>query len=288
MRKVLCIPCGRPPYLAILRKYVERDRHLFDACHLWVNCPEEHIDYLEEWAESDPSFYQLLYLPRPLFEPTDIAHRGGNVQQFLSLAQDPDTLYVKMDDDTVFLEHGALESLITYRERHPDPLQVICNTVNNAACAHFHQGNGAFSGVENLLLSGNGSALVHHPHLGESMNEAFLCQYQAKNLNIFRFKSFQPPIIPICLSPRYGIRWPNQVYAFWGRDYRFLADQIAANIDEEWFLTVEAPRLTGRPVIYLGDKLAVHYSYNKQDAVLSKREDLLTLYRQIAEVECLP
>ncbi|MDD2467291.1 MAG: hypothetical protein PHI97_25170 [Desulfobulbus sp.] len=110
--KIIAVtPAGRRSYMDLLKHYVLRDSNISEW-HLWDNCRDSadraYIDSLERE-------HQKIRVVR--IENTD----GTNlsVNRFYKFCNDPESFYIKMDDDLVFLQEGMattlLETAITQR-----------------------------------------------------------------------------------------------------------------------------------------------------------------------------
>ncbi|KAA8896000.1 hypothetical protein FN846DRAFT_966906 [Sphaerosporella brunnea] len=58
---------------------------------------------------------------------------------------DPDALYIKIDDDIVYIHNDAIPSLIRYRFSNPEYFIVSANVINNPALSWVHERLGATS-----------------------------------------------------------------------------------------------------------------------------------------------
>src|SRR5262245_20685853 len=93
---IVATPAGRERYLALLSRHVLASPEV-DAWHLWDHCRKESDRaYLERLAAENPKV-RILRLPGA----TGTSRFIGN---FYSFVDDPDALYLRMDDDIVYLE----------------------------------------------------------------------------------------------------------------------------------------------------------------------------------------
>ena len=66
------------------------------------------------------------------------------ISRFFKFAIDPDTIYVRIDDDVVWMVEGCIEALVQHRVQYPDAYLVYANIVNSSRFMHLHQKQGAF------------------------------------------------------------------------------------------------------------------------------------------------
>jgi hypothetical protein len=58
------------------------------------------------------------------------------------LQQFSDTIFLKCDDDIVYMDVGKLDGFIEFRRANPNYFVVSANVVNNGVCAFFQQSSG--------------------------------------------------------------------------------------------------------------------------------------------------
>ena len=96
-------------------------------------------------------------------------HRLGRYQR---------TVLLKMDDDTVYIDEGRFPAFINYRIRHPEPLLVLPNIINNAVAAYLQQ---SVQGVLPSSMIGQlkleaGGALWESPQKSQALHRLFVEQ----------------------------------------------------------------------------------------------------------------
>jgi hypothetical protein len=97
------VPAGRRKYLEILSPYLLANRRVLDNCSLWCNTEDEgDIRYMRELAARD-SFFHVVPPSIPVDGVRSIYH-------FFIECTDPDTVYVRFDDDISWLAPDAVET----------------------------------------------------------------------------------------------------------------------------------------------------------------------------------
>ena len=133
MKKVIVTPAGRERYLQTLVKYIKREVGTFDEWHLWLNTNiQSDIDYCRQ-LEQTYSWIKVITIP------TVNEVLLTNIYKFFKYAQDIDSVYIRLDDDIVYLEPGFFDKLFKKRLENPEPFLVYPNIINNAIISHIHQ-----------------------------------------------------------------------------------------------------------------------------------------------------
>lgn len=125
-------PAGRRRYLRLLIPYVlscpEVDRY-----DLWINTPDAaDIAFMEAVAGIDKRIH-LVPLPEGK-EPGPAA-----ISAFWPSAAEADTLYVRFDDDVVWLDPNFFDTLLAFRLGHPEYFTVAPLVINNAMSTYILQ-----------------------------------------------------------------------------------------------------------------------------------------------------
>ncbi|KAH8121914.1 hypothetical protein FP744_10002925 [Trichoderma asperellum] len=92
--------------------------------------------------EKDIKFLEKLLASEPDYEKWDIDMSEGGYASSYDLIQD-DVLYVKMDDDIVYIEDSVIPSIVTTRAEHPEYYVVSANVINQPLISWIHWNLGA-------------------------------------------------------------------------------------------------------------------------------------------------
>ncbi|MCJ1427508.1 hypothetical protein MMC29_005411 [Sticta canariensis] len=125
---------GRPETVSILDCYMKQNLvsngGFLDEVHWAVNTENENdLKYLDGLVETSEE-YKKIVLPRLGFESIwENAVERGN-------------LYIKIDDDVVYVHEDAIPNLIYTKLKHPDAFDVSANLVNSPSLSwlHYHLG----------------------------------------------------------------------------------------------------------------------------------------------------
>jgi hypothetical protein len=266
MKRIIVTPGGRKSYLEILLRYLIRaknDRE-FDQWVLWVNTKNsEDLEYMDSLAEQ----YDFIET-RPLPIPYD---GSWSIHAFFPECVEEDTVYVRLDDDIVFIEPGAIDRLIQFRLNNPQYFLVIGNIVNNAILTYIHQHLGAigrtFGTTAYACLADLGwkkPAFAHYVH------REFLSQLNNGNIDRFRF--------PQWILHNFE-RVSINCISWLGSDFKQFGGKVDRN--EEPWLTVDKPMSLKRPNCIFGELLFAHYAFFSQRPELDWT-DILPRYEAIA------
>ncbi|MGL4686862.1 MAG: hypothetical protein ACRCVY_08930 [Commensalibacter sp.] len=179
-----------------------------------------------------------------------------------------DTLFLKCDDDIVYMDYKKLGGFIEFRRNNPHYFLVSANVVNNGLCAYLQQESGYLpNSVGDFELPVNG----FHGTLWESGEKAVKLHeyFLSNNLKTMHFRQ---PII----------RWDYYVsinFVSWlGHDLKYM---FLPSCDDEKVLSVDIPGYTQRSHAFYSDFTVSHLSFYQQtvgadfDPILDKYEALI-------------
>ena len=265
-KTVLVIPSGRERYLRILMYYVDQLQQcgLIDELHLWLNTDfESDVAYIKQLA-TDRSWARVIESDKPKV--------GMGVARFLEYCTEPDTVYVRIDDDIVFVDVDHFAQFLQFRKQNHQYFMVYANTINNSLCSHLHQRFGAIDESLGIVeydcfdrLSWSSGEFAEYAH------SAFLQHFQNDTLDQFRFDSWQMG---------YKERLSTHVISWLGAEFAEIPDFDQVEDDEFWLSCVHPGRIHKPNIIY-GKMLACHFAYYPQREVVD-RCDILLEYEKLA------
>jgi len=268
-------PAGRKKYLEFTKNFVYRmiKEGLVDSWDLWLNTinPED-IAYIES-MEAENDKVKIYRIDEPI-TPTWESYNAMQTHKFFKFAHDDDTIYIRLDDDIVWVEEGALEKICEARINHPDAFVIYPNVINSTMCTSWHQEIGALSEEFGIVrkereddldwayldaFNYTDSDLINHIHntFRKRYEEGSLSAYYLPSKSFDDYKHFS-----IC-----SIAW-------WGKD------KVKPGILEESQMSHELPKIFKRPVWFVGNALMVHFSYHTQRDYLMTT-DHLNYYKSI-------
>lgn len=272
MRVISVTPAGRRRYMAMLAAHLLRHRHVIDAHYWWLNTDvAEDIAFLHQTCRDHPDFFHVVAKP---FDASK--SHGDNIWKFFRDFAEPGTIYVRFDDDIVWMAADAVERLVACRRAHPDAPLVLGNIVNNAICSAAHQRAGLITSRHGVAQprcedrvgwrSGRFARHVHRAFLADAEHD--------------RWKRWTE--MPIGLDS--GQRFSINVISWLGETLATLPELTSDDLGEEPFLTECLPRQLGSANVVCRDALFAHFAFYTQRPYLDWTSgDLLERYRALAE-----
>jgi hypothetical protein len=268
MRLVVVTPAGRQKYLELLSHYVLGSPEVAEW-QLWDNCRNERDRaYLRQLAKRDPRC-RLKELP---------GAKGGFaiIGEFFRFCDDPEALYLRLDDDIVYLEPGFFPRFVARAtEERGRAFWFSPLIINNAICTWLIK---FFSEVR---IDGPATCQAMCPYtwataaLPKALHPAFLEAAGGGRLDAFRVGDH---------SPRLS-RFSINAFGFFGADRVALGERfIAPEGNEEEWLSAVLPAQLDRPGKIFGDLIAAHFSFYTQERELL-RTDILERYYRLAGLE---
>lgn len=236
---------------------------------LWDNCRNEtDRAYLEQLAASDPR----CTIKR-------LASADGTIQNigdFFRFCDDPEALYLRLDDDIVFTEPGFFERFKarTLASRG-EALWFAPLIVNNAVCSSLIQSLSKVR-IEGTITS---QAMCPYswayPSFPEAMHPVLIDAARRGRLDDFRVPDREV---------RLG-RFSINAIGFFGAEVIALGDLFhPPDQNEEEWLSAVLPAKLNRPGKVLGDLLVSHFSFYTQERRLLQT-DILESYYELAGLE---
>jgi hypothetical protein len=264
MKLIVVTPAGREKYLRLLRHYILGSPEVAEW-HLWDNCRNEtDRAYLHKLAASD-SRCKLKQLPG--------ADGGwGIIGSFFQFCDDPEALYLRLDDDVAFIEDGFFPRFIRRAEAERGKAiwfspMVINNAVCNFLLKHF-----ARVSIEGPISC---QAMCPyswaHPQFPAALHPVFIEAVRSGRLDDFRV-----PDKEVKLS-----RFSINALGFFGSEKLALGDTFmppGCLAEEEW-LSAVLPAKLDRPGKVFGDLLVAHFSFYTQERRLLQTDILDQYYR---------
>lgn len=260
-RVVAVTPAGRRASMEILKSYIYFNRDIIDEWHLWVNT-SNHDDLSWMREQSQDSFIRLVHREDP---------HSTSIGDFFSGCVDDDTIYIRFDDDIVYIHPMAINELCRARVENPLPFLVYANIINNAICTHLHQRLGAFP-----LEAGQAKYWCTDDvgwkcsEFAIQVHRGFLQSLQEDDLDKYLFGRWI-----MWEADRFSIN----SFAFFGKDFQGIGK---VPWHEEHWLSSDYPRSVRRPTMIAGNALVSHYSYFTQKEVLDST-DILDCYKVVSE-----
>lgn len=271
---VVFTPWGRELTASLLYRYLKRDHEagIVDEWHLWMNTDEDQEAdraYGYGLAEEESWIKTFERPDGPVLHPKQM-----NTGRFYIYTQDEDTIYVRMDDDIVWIEPNAIARLVEQRIDNPFPFVVFPLIWNNAVCSYYLQqgeqmpswwgtvGNHCMdeTGWRNAVFAEN----IH--------NHLLSCIEQDVVDDLFMHHSIQLPA---------GQQFSVSSFAQFGSEYAKVNGQLGG--EEEAWHSINQPYMLSRPNMIVPNSLISHFSFYHQRNYLLDRTNILDRYKELAE-----
>ena len=194
---------------------------------------------------------------------------GCNDIQYFEYCTQKDTIYVRFDDDVVWMEQDAAKKLVEYRLNNPEYFLVFGNTVNNALCDFLHKKTNILDINDEIEYECMGKITWNAPVVAEKKHRAFLANYENNKVTGYYFtdhllKDYERCSINV-------ISWFGEKFAEF--------NGIVGTSEEQWLACVK-PFLDKTPNVIFGNAIFVHYAFGPQRQHLTKT-NVLDCYRNI-------
>jgi hypothetical protein len=279
-RVVAWTPYGRHNTVSILLDYLQRDHDRDLVDEYWL-C--ENVDPIGQ--EADRTWAILTERKRDWVKikkrPAGVLVHGRkqrNTGYFYRYMTDPDTVFVRFDDDVVYVHEDAIERIVLHKIYSP-AVASFPMIINNAICSHFLQKDGKipleWGEVSLFCMDNNGWG---NGQFAIDLHEMFLEHVDNGTVEkLFSHHDYELPL---------GKQFSVSCFASLGSLYARLKtpgvlapDQI---IEEESWHTQQKPRELGIPNAIVGNAFVSHYTFYTQHPHF-EGTDILERYRQLAK-----
>lgn len=267
--KVVAVtPASRSRYLELLFHYIKAERDIIDEYHLWVNTADkEEIRPMVRLANDNKEFTKLIKLNSEPDGPRTV----GN---FYSYCRDRRTIYIRFDENIVYVHPGAVKKLIDFRLRNRQYFLVFANIINNAILSHIQQKMGNFTGFgQEAGYHSRDDLGRHNGRFAAFVHDEFLKKRETQKTDSFLFNKWE-------LARNESIS-PN-CFAWFGEDFaKYEIDGRGKYPEEEW-LGSELPRKLELKNCICGGALVCHYAFKEQIEYIDNKTNIFREYRKAA------
>lgn len=267
-RIVVVTPAGRQRYMELLFAQLLGYREVVDEYCIWKNTTHAgDIAYFASLAAEHPGFVTVHSLPAGVR-----VNNNSTICHFFRRCTDPNTVYVRYDDDVVLLDTlDAFKAMLDFRIDHPEYFLVYATIMNNAIVSHLQQRYGALESCTRLAsYTCMDKVAWKCPHYAERVHRQVLSLPDLSGFRMPNWKLFYNERVSInCIS------WLGSEFA---------AFNGAVGRDEEQWLSVEKPKQLKKQNCIFGGYVVVHYAYGPQRQLLDKTNILQQYSQRAAQV----
>jgi hypothetical protein len=266
-KKIIVVtPAGRKKYMEILIKYILAERDIIDEYRIWVNTKDENdISYFKSLEEIHKGFVTLD------IRHIDEEHCGTNlnIHKFFDRCTESNVVYIRLDDDVVWLSKNFIKNLAEFRIENTRPFLIYPAIINNSICDYIFQNLGYYKNFDNFDYDCTSSIAFTNNYIAESKHKEMLKNIQ--NLDTIRF----PESWELRRYERVSINcisWLGEAFANF--------NGIVGH-DEELWLSVDKPKELKRPNIITGNSMCSHFAFGPQREHLDNT-DILEAYQKLS------
>jgi hypothetical protein len=234
---------------------------LVDRYDIWVNTTQSaDLAFFDRLAALDPRV-------RLVAQPEGRVRGSHSIGEFHRFAVDEDAIYVRFDDDVVWLQPDFFEKHLAFRAANPDFLLTAPLVINNAVCTALLVETGKIDVSRRVSFAALDKVGWKDGRFAESLHAMFLDLVEAG-----QWSKLHGGACPIALN-----RFSINCISWFGRDLAPYPDLIG--IAEEYDWTVTSSWRTGRANCLATDAVVAHYAFYSQRHWMD-RSDLLDRYER--------
>ena len=284
-RVIAWVPWGRRKTTSILVEYLKRDHAVGVVDEVWI-CEnvgpgqDDDLAYGRELA-AQHDFITCKQFPPGWVPMSRIQRNTGSFYRYMT---DPETIYIRLDDDIVYIHPAALARLARAKIQMPKTTACFALIWNNAICTYYLQNTPrlddpqqtivprAWGEVRPFCMDGHGWA---DGQFAVNMHRLLLDHITDNTVDqLFLYQDY---------ALQLGQQFSVSCFASAGAQYAALPDGPGVLVpdEEESWHTIHRTVSTGIPNMIIGNALVSHYSFGPQHGVLYPT-DILDRYRELA------
>jgi hypothetical protein len=267
------VPYGREKTCDLLFKYFIKHSDVIDEVMLLENTKvESDLQFMQRTADSIPKLFKIYKIPsQHRFIESPVQHNTGKFYEYMT---DLDTIYIRFDDDIVFIDDNYFKNILDFRIDNLDYFVVFGNIINNAMCGYLQQEADCYP--RHLFNIDSGYCMNMrtwgNPSWGIFIHKLLLDRIKDNEVDSLFFPNKE------LTSERFSI----SNFCFFGKDFAKF-NGVITNIDEEIFLTEIYPDQTKIKNIICGNALVSHFTFSPYQKAFILQTDILDRYIKIAE-----
>jgi len=258
---VVVTPSGRKKYQEILFHYLTKQLDIIDEYRIWVNT---HCKFNRDWFRSlaiENSWVTL-----------DIRQKAGgnhNINQFFNKCIDENTIYIRLDDDIVYLDPDFIKNIVDFRIENPEYFLILGNIINNSICTFLHREKNIIDVNFDMNFYAM-NQLWHNPDYARTIHEIFI--NDLKNHDTNKYKTINNHVM------KFYKRFSINAICWFGHKFKTFNGIVHG--DEEQYLTEIYTKKTKTPNIICSNALCSHLSFRPQRSFVAN-SSILADYRSL-------
>ena len=262
MEKFICVtPAGRTKYMRYLVPQILISEEI-ERYDIWLNTTNKYdLDFFEFLSKTFPKV-------RLIEQPDGVVNGNKSINAFFKNAMDEDAIYIRLDDDIVWIEPDFFTKMRKARLEDKESFLLSPIIINNSICTHLLQQEKKFQYQDYLPAYSADARTWEDPKFALEIHQWFLNLLDKNQEGILRL----PEDYTIALN-RFSI---NSI-SWYGKVMKSFNGVILD--DEEEYLTVIKGRELRKTNKILGNILVSHFAFYTQRALLDST-NLLESYGQ--------
>ena len=266
MKKIVVTPAGRKRYLEILHKNLHKCKDEFDEWVIWVNTDNsEDINFME-YLSSTYDYINLQYSEVPV-DPN--GSHTATICKFFEKCIDENSVYLRVDDDVVFIEKYSIKKLFEFRIENEQYFLVFGNILNNALVTHLYQQKNIVTNLPNVSYNCEDENGWRNGYFAVNLHNIFLDKAYEGKVSDFFMENWVLSNFERCSIN--SISWL-------GKTFKTFNGEVGSA--EEIWLSSDKPKELNMPNIIFGDSLFSHYAFAPQRPSL-EQTNILERYSKL-------
>ena len=261
--KIVCnTAAGRRRYMQYLIPQVICS-DIVDRYDIWVNTMnKEDIAFFEMLADK----YSKIHL---VWQPNNMVNGISSINAFYRDCIEDQTIYIKLDDDIVWLAPNFFETIVKFRIDNPQYFVVSPLVINNAKTTYLFQILGKIKLARYQRADSFSKVLWKSGEFARDLHKWFIHNY----LKPQKWEKLYCQDYPMGIT-RFSI---NSI-AWFGEDMKEFKGEVVG--DDEEFMSCIKPTIEGKTNCFCGNTSIAHFAFGPQRKVLDKA-DILEQYGNI-------
>jgi len=256
MKKIIVTPAGRKRYLEILLKNLNKCRDEFDEWVIWVNTDnQEDISYIEN-LNNQYDYIRLQY------SETSVDPNGSHtatICKFFKKCIDDESVYLRLDDDVVFIEKESIKKLFDFRIKNEQYFLVFGNILNNALITNLYQQKNILTNLPLVTYNCEDEYGWRNGYFAADLHNIFLNKAVENKVSDFFIDNWVLSNFERCSIN--AISWL-------GKTFKKFNGEVG-DAEEIW-LSSDKPKELNMPNIIFGNSLFSHYAFSPQRPILQQ------------------
>ena len=261
--KIVCnTAAGRRRYMQYLIPQVICS-DIVDRYDIWVNTTDKKdIAFFEMLAKK----YDKINL---VWQPDNIIDGINSINAFYKQCVEDNTIYIKLDDDIVWLAPNFFEEIVKFRINYPEYFVVSPLVINNAKTTYLFQIQGKLKLARYQRAESFSKILWRSGKFALELHHWFIDNY----LKTKKWTELYCQDYPMGIT-RFSI---NSI-AWFGEDMKLFGGIVTG--DDEEFMSCIKPTLEGKSNCFCGSTLIAHFAFRSQ----RKQLDAANILEKYGEV----